>query len=196
MNLLAFLSYVLVVTFTPGPNNIMSMANAGKYGFRKALGFDLGVGTGFFVIMLLSTYFNLTLYSFIPKIKGFMGAFGAAYMLYLAYKIAKSKPPKEEEHSDEKVNLYPIGIIMQFINPKAILYGITVTSSFIIPNYSSDISYVAFALGLAVIALISTVCWATFGSFFNVFLRKYNTQFNIAMALLLVYSAASISGVI
>jgi hypothetical protein len=43
-NFAAFLSYVLVTTFTPGPNNIMSMSNASRYGFKKSIigGFDDG----------------------------------------------------------------------------------------------------------------------------------------------------------
>lgn len=34
-NLVAFLSYAVVTTFTPGPNNIMTMSNASRYGFKK-----------------------------------------------------------------------------------------------------------------------------------------------------------------
>ena len=32
MNWFSFFSYVLVSTFTPGPNNISSMSNASRYG--------------------------------------------------------------------------------------------------------------------------------------------------------------------
>ncbi len=42
-NFSAFLSYVIITTFTPGPNNIMSMSNASRYGFRKSLPFNVGV---------------------------------------------------------------------------------------------------------------------------------------------------------
>lgn len=38
-----FLVYILVMTFTPGPNNIMAMVTAGKYGFKKAMEFVAGV---------------------------------------------------------------------------------------------------------------------------------------------------------
>lgn len=36
-NLTAFISYVLITTFMPGPNNIMSMSIASSYGFKKVL---------------------------------------------------------------------------------------------------------------------------------------------------------------
>ena len=69
MPLLSFLLYVFVTSFTPGPNNIMAMLFANKYGFKKTLRFCLGVGAGFFVIMILVSYFNLLLKNFIPKIE-------------------------------------------------------------------------------------------------------------------------------
>ena len=59
MPVFSFLLYVFVMSFTPGPNNIMAMLFANQYGFKKTLRFCLGVGAGFFVIMILSSYFNL-----------------------------------------------------------------------------------------------------------------------------------------
>ena len=91
MSVLSFLLYVFVTSFTPGPNNIMAMLFANKYGFKKTLRFCLGVGVGFFVIMLLASYFNLLLHNFIPKIELPMMILGAGYMLYLAVKIITSK---------------------------------------------------------------------------------------------------------
>ena len=38
----AFLTYAVITAATPGPNNIMSMSNAGRLGFRRALPFNLG----------------------------------------------------------------------------------------------------------------------------------------------------------
>ena len=34
---LNFLSYAVVTAVTPGPNNLMSLSNAGRLGFRRAL---------------------------------------------------------------------------------------------------------------------------------------------------------------
>lgn len=38
-NWLNFLSYAVITAITPGPNNIMSMSNAGRLGFRKSFPF-------------------------------------------------------------------------------------------------------------------------------------------------------------
>jgi cysteine/O-acetylserine efflux protein len=191
MHIIPFLSYVFVTSFTPGPNNIMSMANANQYGFSKTLKFVLGVTAGFAVIMLLSCYFNLLLFSFIPKIELMMSVLGSIYMLYLAFKIIKSKPNTSDD-GDRKSNSFFSGLILQFINPKAIIYGITVISTFIIPFHKSNLSLVLFSLFLAFVGFLSTSSWAAFGAVFRRFLLKYQTPFNVVMGLLLIYSAISI----
>ena len=53
----AFLTYAVITAATPGPNNIMSMSNAGRLGFRRALPFNLGIWVGFTIVMVLCTLF-------------------------------------------------------------------------------------------------------------------------------------------
>lgn len=196
----AFLSYVVVVSFTPGPNNILSMVNASRDGFRKTIPFLLGIFTGFFTLLLLSSYFNLVLFNIMPKIKIFMSIVGASYMTYLAVKIMKSGKPDEDgeepqEKSSRKVNSFATGLAMQFVNPKGVLYCITVVANFIIPFYKSGAVLFLFSLFLAIVGFSSVCSWALFGSLFNRFISKYQRPFNLAMGLLLLYSAYSISGI-
>ncbi len=210
-NLSALLAYVFVITFTPGPNNIMAMANASKFGYKKTLKFLLGISTGFFIIMVLCSFFNLMLFNLMPKIRIFMGLLGAGYMTYLAIKIIKSKEETHKHNDEEEIsnesksgkpnkdgnqlNSFFTGMTMQFVNPKLILYGITVISNFIIPYYKANIVLILFSFFFTFVGFMSTSCWALFGSLFNKFLSKYRRQFNIVMGLLLIYSALSISGI-
>ncbi len=191
MPLLSFFLYVFVTSFTPGPNNIMAMLFANQYGFKKTLRFCLGVGAGFFVIMLLCSYFNLLLKNYIPKIEFIMIILAAIYMLYLAIKIMLSKNNDKDREGD-KNNSFFSGMLLQFVNPKGILYGITAISTFILPYHTSNFSLLVYSLFLAFVGFLSTMCWSVFGSLFQMYLTKYRSQFNIIMALLLVYSAVSI----
>lgn len=191
MNLTAFLSYVFVTTFTPGPNNIMSMTNANQYGYKKTVKFNLGVFAGFVIIMLLCSYFDLILFNILPKIKLYTEILGALYMAYLAYKIIKSSD-HTDDHDENQSNSFLSGLVLQFFNSKVILYGITVISSFIIPYYKSHLALIFFSLFLAFIGFAATSCWAIFGVLFQKFLSKYKKPFNIIMGLLLLYSAVSI----
>ncbi|MEY2196232.1 LysE family transporter [Neobacillus sp. BF23-41] len=191
MALLSFLLYVFVTAFTPGPNNIMAMLVANKYGLKKTIRFSLGVGSGFFVLILLCAYFGLLLKSFIPKVKFIMTILGVIYMLYLAIKIITSK--NDGNHNDgDKNNSFLTGMLLQFINPKGILYGITTISTFVLPYHTSNVSLIFYSFFLAFVGFLGTYSWGVFGSIFRKFLSKYNTQFNIVMALLLMFSAISI----
>ncbi|HJF34362.1 MAG TPA: LysE family transporter [Sporosarcina psychrophila] len=191
MPVLTFLLYVFVMSFTPGPNNIMAMLFANQFGFKKTLRFCLGVGAGFFVIMILSSYFNLILHNFIPKVEFPMMLLGAGYMLFLAIKIITSSTTSTDEGGG-KYNSFFAGMLLQFVNPKGVLYGITVIATFILPYYSSTIDLLLFSLFLGFVGIMSTCSWSLFGSIFQKFLSDYRKQFNIVMALLLVYSAVSI----
>ncbi|WP_264737721.1 LysE family transporter [Cytobacillus firmus] len=191
MSLLSFFLYVFVTSFTPGPNNIMAMVFANRFGLRNTIRFCLGVSAGFFVIMILCSYFNLLLHQFIPKIEFIMTIMGVIYMLFLALKIMTSKSDDQNNNEDKK-NGFLIGMLLQFINPKGILYGVTVISTFILPYHTSHTSLIFFSIFLAFVGFLSTFCWSVFGSIFQSFLAKYRSQFNVIMALLLVYSAGSI----
>lgn len=191
MPVASFLVYVFVMSFTPGPNNIMAMLFANQYGFKKTLRFCLGVGAGFFAIMILSSYFNLLLHNVIPKIELPMMILGAAYMLYLAYKILTSTTGGNGNDGG-KYNSFLAGMLLQFVNPKGVLYGITVIATFILPYHSSHSSLLLLSLFLGFVGILSTGSWSLFGSVFQKLLSKYRQQFNIVMALLLVYSAVSI----
>jgi len=190
-NIGAFISYVLITTFTPGPNNLMSMSNASRYGVRKSIHFNFGVFAGFFTLLMLSNLFSATLYRVIPAIKPIMTLLGATYILYLAYKIYTSKP-KENGDTTSRTTKFSTGLLLQFVNIKGIIYSITTASTFIIPYYNSILVFLFFSLSLATIALISTVSWAFFGSFFQKFMNEHYKIVNTVMALLLVYTAITI----
>lgn len=190
-NFSAFLSYVIITTFTPGPNNIMSMSNASRYGFKKSFPFNVGVFFGFFIIIALCSFFSVTLFNFIPSIKPIMTYIGVAYILWLAWKTYKSKTHSIDEN-EKYTNTFLTGFILQFVNLKVILYGITTISTFIIPYYKSALILTIFSVILAFIGFISTCCWSLFGSILQKFFENHSKVVNIVMALLLVYCAVSL----
>lgn len=188
----AFLSYVLVTTFTPGPNNIMSMSNAARYGFRKSISFNFGVTAGFFVLISLCSLFSFSLVTMIPAFKPFLSYIGAAYILWLAWKTFTDKPHEKETVEKGQTNTFMSGFLLQFVNPKAILYGLTTTSVFIIPYYDSVLILGIFSLLLALTAFVATSSWSLFGSVFQKAMTQNYKLINSIMALLLVYCAISL----
>ena len=185
-----FLSYAIVTAVTPGPNNIMSMSNAGRQGFRKTLPFNFGIWIGFSLVMLMCTFFCNTLSTLIPKIKTLMLFIGAAYILYLAWKTFKSSSVIEE---DERHGNFISGLVLQFVNPKIYIYCIVSMEAYILPYYHGEWNMlIFFALLLAFIGFACTLLWSLFGSVFKMLFSKYAKITNAIMALLLVYCAVSL----
>lgn len=189
-NWLAFLTYAFITAATPGPNNIMSMSNGGRLGFRGALPFNFGIWAGFSAVMLLCTAFCTTLTNLIPAVKTPMLIAGAAYMLHLAWGTFRSSGVIDEDHS--RSGFYA-GMLLQFINPKIYIYGIMSMQAYILPFYAGEpLTLALFALLLAFIGFAFTLCWSAFGSAFCLLFSRHTKTVNTIMALLLVYCAASL----
>jgi threonine/homoserine/homoserine lactone efflux protein len=186
---ISFFSYIFIVAYTPGPNNIMSMNNAKNAGFKKGIIFNFGILAGFFVVMILCLIFSTVLYTLVPKMQLPMKILGAAYMLYL---IVKTFAPSKEHEIRNNNGSFLIGALLQLINPKIIIYGITAMSSYILMYYNEPPVLVCFAFLLAFVGFTGTICWALFGSLFNKLFNKHGKILNIIMAILLLYCAVSL----
>jgi threonine/homoserine/homoserine lactone efflux protein len=177
------------VAYTPGPNNIMSMNNAKNVGFRRGIVFNFGILTGFFFVMILCLFSTTVQYTVVPKIQFPMKIVGAAYLLYL---IVKPIIPSKKKEIQSNNGSFIVGAFLQFINIKIIIYGITAFSSFILPHYNSIPVLVFFAFFLSFVGFTGSICWALFGSLFNMLFNKHNKVLNIIMVLLLLYCAVSL----
>lgn len=184
-----FLIYCFVTSYTPGANNLLSMSNAIRLGFRRSLRFNFGILAGFSAVMALCTIFSATLYSFLPKVKLIMQILGAAYMLYLAWKVFKSSALSGEPGKEAG---FLSGMLLQFANPKIYIYAITAMSLYILPVYHSVGALIGFTVLLSVIGASGSFVWALFGSAFCRFFSKHTRLVNTIMALLLVYCAVSL----
>ncbi len=185
-----FLTYAVVTAITPGPNNIMSMSNASRIGFKKTLPFNFGIMTGFLLVTTICTLLSNFLSSLLPAIEFPMLIIGAAYMLYLAWKTFKSGDTIEENTSKSG---FISGMLLQFVNPKIYIYCIVSMQAYILPFFKENIPVLLFfAFVLSSIGFICTLCWSGFGSLFKMIFSKYSKITNTIMALLLVYCAVSL----
>lgn len=186
----SFLTYAVVTAATPGPNNIMSMSNGGRKGFKGALPFNFGILAGFSAVMILCTAFCSLLSTWIPKIKAPMLIVGACYMLYLAWETFRGSDAIEESQSRDG---FLSGLLLQFVNPKIYIYCIMSMEAYILPFYNGKaLHLLGFALMLALIGFAFTLLWSAFGSIFKWLFSKHAKLVNTAMALLLIYCAISL----
>ncbi|TCK62159.1 LysE family transporter [Seleniivibrio woodruffii] len=188
--LLSFLLYVAISTFTPGPNNLISMNTARMHGFSVTFRLIAGISSGFFTVIVLSALLSAGMMGASENYLVFMKYTGAAYIVWLAWIVFKEKP--EESLPRRKAPTFLTGFLLQFMNVKGLLYGLTVVSGFILPYYDSAVSIILFALLLAFISAMSTFSWGLAGSFFKRFLNKHYKIANAVMAILLLECAFSL----
>jgi len=188
-NVLAFLSYVALTNFTPGPMNIMSMSQASHHGFRDSSRFRLGGAVGNFAVTALALAFTVELYGLVPTIMPVMRVLGAVYILWLAWKTATSRP---HEAASGAQNTFRSAALLQFLNVKLILVELTIAAMFIVPHYHSVSVLAGFSAGLAVVCLAASTCWALFGALLQHYITEHHRMVNCAMGGLLVYCALSL----
>jgi cysteine/O-acetylserine efflux protein len=196
LNLLPLLSFVLITTFSPGPNNISSASMGVLHGYKRTLRYLAGIAVGFVGIMLLCGLISSALLRALPSFEVVLRIVGACYILWLAYETLRAS--YNFGNGDQALLGFTKGLLLQVLNPKVIVYGLTLYSSFLAPIAKHPLGLVLSALLLAGVAFCSTSTWALFGSAIRTFLHRPKVQraVNLILALLLVYTAVELSGVL
>jgi len=189
VNFTSFLVYCFIVTFTPGPTNIVILSTVHNNGTKKAMEYTYGATIAFGLLLVISAMVNTILIETIPKVLIIMQIVGSVYMLYLAYQIYKMDSSKSSEN---QTGTFMSGFLMQFLNPKVVLFTMTVIPTYILPYYVG-LSAVTFSvMAITIIGFLAFITWVLFGSIFKVFLQKRKKTVNIVMALFLVYATVII----
>jgi threonine/homoserine/homoserine lactone efflux protein len=193
MNITAFIIYCVVITITPGPTNIVILSSVQHFGARKTMKYVYGATIAFGLLLAASAVLNHVLAEVIPNIVGIMQIIGSVYMLYLAYQIYKMN--SGEAAPSHNTNFFS-GLVMQFVNPKVIVFSLTVIPSYVMPYYSSSLASFQFVAIITVIGFLAFMTWVICGTVFKKFLQQHQKIVNILMALFLVYSAIMASGIV
>ncbi|KPW40026.1 LysE family translocator [Pseudomonas coronafaciens] len=187
--LLAFALFAFVTSVTPGPNNMMLLASGVNFGFSRTLPHMLGITIGFFVLVLAVGFGLGGVFRAWPMLYTILRYVGAAYLMYLAWKIATSGPASENVESKGKPFSFINAALFQWVNPKAWIMAIGAISTYT-PMQGYFYNVVVISAVFALINLPSVGIWAGFGSLLRNVLRDPLGLriFNGVMAALLVAS--------
>jgi cysteine/O-acetylserine efflux protein len=189
MNMTSFLLYCVIVTFTPGPTNIVILSTVHNDGTKKAMNYTYGATMAFGLLLAMSAVLNSLLIEVIPKLLMVMQVIGSLYMFYLAYQIYKADTSKT---TGTQTGTFVSGFLMQFLNPKVVLFTMTVIPSFIMPYYTDMSDVTIGVLAITVIGFAAFMTWVLFGTIFKTFLQHHRKIVNVLMALFLAYSGVMI----
>ncbi|MBR1131729.1 LysE family translocator [Bradyrhizobium iriomotense] len=185
----AFLAFMVVMYFTPGPNNIMLLSSGLTYGFRRTIPHIVGIVIGF-AFMVATVGLGLgTVFLAYPILQTILKYAGTVYLIYLAAVIAISGPTKPGEEDGRGPMTFWGAAMFQWINAKGwvIVIG-TITAYAAIAQF--PINIVIQTLISLLVGTVSTVVWALFGTALRPILtsERLVRAFNILMAILLLAS--------
>lgn len=186
--LLALIAFAWVQSATPGPNNVMLVASSANFGIVRTLPHMMGIAMGLAVMLVLVGIGLAQVFQTFPVLLTVLQVVSAAYLLYLAYKIATAAAPGEARGGAPLTTMQ--AALFQWVNPKAwamALGALTV--------YAPDASFrsaLMVAMVVAVVSLPAMVVWVVAGTQVKRFLTtgRRLVVFNWTMAGLLVASLA------
>lgn len=158
----ALLSYVGVMSITPGPNNLMLATSGVNYGFRRTLPHMLGISIGCAVQVFITASLLAWVLQWVQVARLPLAVAGCLYLLWLSWKIARSAAPEGGENG--KPMRFLAAAMFQWVNPKA---WVMVLNAAILFMPADTDARVGAALLLAVIfAVVNLPCislWAWMG---------------------------------
>ena len=177
----AFLAFTLITAFTPGPNTMLSLSTGVRRGFAGSVPVLLGIGTGFLCVMFLCGALVDCLSSLSQTFMTVMKYAGCLYIAWLAWHIATAG---EGDTGTGPGGDFVRGLLLQFVNVKIYMYGMTAFSGFLFPW--SESALLPGTLVLTLIGSAGTVTWALIGSTLQGLFRRHARLMNAVMALLLL----------
>jgi threonine/homoserine/homoserine lactone efflux protein len=192
--LTAALVFSLVMGFTPGPNNAMLAASGARFGIRRTLPHLAGVMIGFPVMLLLAGLGLASILLASPRLQLVMKIVSCAYLLWLAFQIARSASAKSGSGGGKPMSFLQAAAF-QWVNPKAWLMVVSAISAYTAGRGLQLYLQVAIlAVICVIVTFLSTLTWAAFGAAIGRWLRAPLAQhlFNLFMAVLLVGSTVPI----
>ena len=128
--LAALLVFASAMAFTPGPNTTLAAALAANHGLRHAMRFVLGVPVGWGLLLLGCALGLGALLQAQPALRGALKWGGLAYMLWLAWKLARAATLSQADPDRFDVGFIK-GVALQFLNIKAWMSALLVTAGWV-----------------------------------------------------------------
>ncbi len=185
---LALLVFSVVSGVTPGPNNMMLMASGVNFGVSRSWPHLSGVIIGFALMTALVGVGLDAVFRVAPWLLPVMRYAGAAYLVWLAWRIANSGAVKEGAAVGRPLGFFAAAAF-QWINPKAWVMAVSALTAYAVSdNYATSVAVVA--LTFLVGGFPCSGVWVAFGAAMRRYLAdpRRARLFNCTMAARLVAS--------
>ena len=188
-SILPLLLFVVIATVTPGGSTTLATASGARFGFARSIPLMLGIAIGLAVLAAVAGLGLGGLLLALPSLQTAVKAVGSAYLLWLAWRIARSGPPNAGNGPAHPITLVN-GFLLLWLNPKSWAMTVGAAASFAL--IASNPNRLALLLGAAfgVAACVSLALWCALGVLLARLFRtpRHWRILNLAMGVLLAAS--------
>lgn len=148
---IGFLSAALLVTASPGPDNLMVLSVGMSRGRRQGMVFGLGCALGCLSHTLLAAFGVGALIKASPLAFGALKLLGGAYLIWLGFGALRSRGGARVDGAglpDESLGrLFGKGLFANMVNPKVVLFFLSFLPQFVVAE-RGDAAWQTAQLGL------------------------------------------------
>jgi threonine/homoserine/homoserine lactone efflux protein len=191
---IAFVLFAVAAAGTPGPSNVLLMATGANVGVVRGLPCLFGVGGGMGLMMFVVSFGLGSIVLANPAVLQVLHGLGAAFLLWLAWKIATAG--RDDAAGARK----PVGFLgaagFQWVNPKSWLVCASAAGAYLTAGTGSALAQaLSFGILFTVAALPCCFVWLAFGATAQRWLRgeRARRMFNVVMGVLLAGSVVLIA---
>lgn len=184
--LAAFLAAAIPATFTPGPNNLMLMTSAARFGLVRTIPHGLGVSLGFPLMVFVVGLGLGAVFEAFPVLKDILKWVAAVYFLWMAWTLLGLKL-HDVSGPARPMRAYEAALF-QWVNPKAWAMAVSFVAAFVGTGPDRYLSLGLLTLGVLLLTPLSCGVWMVFGQQLEVWLRRTGTEhyLGVILALLMV----------
>ena len=146
-----FLSAALLITISPGPDNLMVLSVGMSRGRRQGMVFGLGCALGCLSHTVLATLGVSALIKASPLAFGALKLLGGAYLIWLGFGALRSRGGARVEGAglphESLGRLFAKGLFANAVNPKVVLFFLSFLPQFVVAE-RGDASWQTAQLGL------------------------------------------------
>lgn len=161
-SILPLLLFVVVATVTPGGATTLATASGARFGFMRSIPLMLGIAMGLAVLATVAALGLGGLLLAVPALQTVVKALGSAYLLWLAWRIARSGAPNAGSGLTRPVTLVN-GVLLLWLNPKSWAMTVGAAASFALLATSPNRLAILLGAAFGVAACASLALWCALG---------------------------------
>ncbi len=187
--------FLLALTLTPGPNNIVIAASVVSHGYARTVPYILGVIVGFPLQVSVFALGVGEVSALAPGLRRALEIGALAMLVWLSYRVATAGAIEEGESPPRSPPGFVFSLMFQWVNPKALAVSLSLVTLHLDPGDSLLSARALLLVAISVLtSVISANAWALFGAAMSRALKdpRHVRTYNRVMGALLLVSSVGI----